>query len=206
LQALRRAGRFDYVRYPVVAPSADDEDEALQVKWKQWVEHESYKRSFSLVKQLLSAADVHRLVYHLFEHDMQMAMVKHRPPLITYAELTLAIPASKTLWLAPTAELWKSRYFEMNITASSPSLRELLRDEAIVLYLRSDTDAQVARSTYLHGIAAQIWEHSQQSVLLHETSDPSSQLCTITPAKAVSHTVHMTFAANIRPKISISKT
>lgn len=107
---------------------------------------------------------------------MQMAMVKHRPPLITYAELTLAIPASKTLWLAPTAELWKSRYLEMNITASSPSLRELLRDEAIVLYLRSDTDAQVARSTYLHGIAAQIWEHSQQSVLLHETSDPSSQL------------------------------
>jgi hypothetical protein len=176
LQALRRAGRFDYVRYPIVVPSSDDEDEALQAKWKQWVEHESYKRSFSLTQLLLSAADVHRLVYHLFEHDMQMAMVKHRPPLITYAELTLAIPASKTLWLAPTAELWKSRHLEINITASPPSLRELLRDEAIVLYLRSDTDAQVARSTYLHGIAAQIWEYSQQSVLLHETSDPSSQL------------------------------
>jgi hypothetical protein len=52
MQALRRAGRFDYVRYPVVVPSSDDGDEALQAKWKQWVEHESYKRSFSLAQQL----------------------------------------------------------------------------------------------------------------------------------------------------------
>lgn len=123
-----------------------------------------------------SSANAYRLAYHLFEHDMQMTMTKHRPPLISYAELTLALPASKTLWLAPSAEIWRARYLETNITTSPPSLRTLLKDEAAILYLPSDIDAQIARSTYLHGIAAQIWEHAQQSVLLHESSDPSSQL------------------------------
>lgn len=44
LQALRRAGRLDHVRYPTILPSAEDSDEELHAKWKQWVEQESYKR------------------------------------------------------------------------------------------------------------------------------------------------------------------
>ncbi|CAN9177469.1 unnamed protein product [Alternaria alternata] len=158
--ALRRAGRFDHIRYPAITPSAQDSDEELQTKWKRWVEQESYKR----------------LVYHLFEHDIHMTMAKHRPPLITYAELTLILPASKTLWLAPSAETWRIRYLEMDIVASRPSLQTHLKDEAAILCLPVDIDAQVARSSYLHGIAAQIWEYAQQSALMHEDSDPSSQL------------------------------
>ncbi|RYO26282.1 hypothetical protein AA0111_g8164 [Alternaria arborescens] len=158
--ALRRAGRFDHIRYPAIKPSAKDSDEELQTKWKRWVEQESYKR----------------LVYHLFEHDIHMTMAKHRPPLITYAELTLILPASKTLWLAPSAEIWRIRYLEMDIVASRPSLQTLLKDEAAILCLPADIDAQVARSSYLHGIAAQTWEYAQQSTLMHESSDPSSQL------------------------------
>lgn len=42
--ALRRAGRLDYVRYPTVTPSSGDSEDELHVKWKQWVEQESYKR------------------------------------------------------------------------------------------------------------------------------------------------------------------
>ncbi|KAB2101748.1 hypothetical protein AG0111_0g9579 [Alternaria gaisen] len=158
--ALRRAGRFDHIRYPAVTPSAQDGEEELQKKWKRWVEQESYKR----------------LIYHLFEHDIHMTMAKHRPPLITYAELTLILPASKTLWLAPSAEIWRIRYLEMDIVASRPSLQTLLKDEAAILCLPADIDAQVARSSYLHGVAAQIWEYGQQSALMHESSDPSSQL------------------------------
>ncbi|KAF3039906.1 hypothetical protein E8E12_005699 [Didymella heteroderae] len=158
--ALRRAGRLDYVRYPTVTPSSEDSEKELHAKWKQWVEQESYKR----------------LAYHLFEHDMHMTMTKHRPPLITYAELTLALPASRTLWLAPSAEIWRSRYLDMHISPIPPSLRSLLKDESAITCLPMDVDVQIARSTYLHGIAAQIWEHAQQSVLLHDSSDPSSQL------------------------------
>ena len=123
-----------------------------------------------------SVSNSDRLVYHLFEHDIHMTMAKHRPPLITYAELTLILPASKTLWLAPSAEIWRIRYLEVNIVASRPSLKTLLKDEAAILCLPADIDAQVARSSYLHGIAAQIWEYAQQSTLMHESSDPSSQL------------------------------
>lgn len=48
LQALRRAGRFDHVRYPAIAPNIEDNDEQLQVKWKQWAQQESYKRWVTL--------------------------------------------------------------------------------------------------------------------------------------------------------------
>ena len=48
MQALRRAGRLDYVRYPTVTPFAEDTDEELYAKWKQWIEHESYKRCVQL--------------------------------------------------------------------------------------------------------------------------------------------------------------
>lgn len=105
-----------------------------------------------------------------------MAMVKHRPPLISYAELTLALPASKALWLAPTAEIWRTRFLEVDVTTSTLSLRAMLRDETAMLCLPPDIDVQVARSTFLNGIAAQIWEHAQHSVLMHDNSDPSSQL------------------------------
>lgn len=155
----------------------EDSVEHLDAKWKQWVEQESYKRCVHLATSIsLMKSDSQRLAYHLFEHDIHMTMVKHRPPLITYAELTLALPSSKTLWLAPTAEIWRTRYLETNITSNPPSLLTLLKDEADILCLPSDIDSQVTRSTYLHGIAAQIWEHAQQSVLLHDSSDPSSQL------------------------------
>ncbi|KAH7074454.1 C2H2 type zinc finger domain-containing protein [Paraphoma chrysanthemicola] len=173
--AMRRAGRFDYVRYPTVAPSAEDDDQELHAKWKHWVELESYKR----------------LAYHLFEHDMHMTMVKHRPPLMSYAELTLALPASRTLWLAPSAELWRIRYLETNVTTSLPSLRVLLRDETMMMCLSSDIDTQIVRSAYLHGIAGQIWEHAQQSVLLDDSSDPSSQLWARSRQQKLCHSLQL---------------
>jgi hypothetical protein len=125
---------------------------------------------------LYSVPNIGRLIYHLFEHDIHMTMAKHRPPLVSYAELTLMLPASKALWLAPSAETWRMRYLEMNTFASHPSLQTLLRDEAAILCLPTDVDVQIARSSYLHGIAAQIWEYTQQSTLVHESCDASSQL------------------------------
>jgi hypothetical protein len=103
-------------------------------------------------------------------------MVKHRPPLIACAELTLPLPASKVLWLAPSAEVWKTRYLNSESIGSPPSLRSLLQDEKTIFYLNPETDALLARSMFFHGIAAQIWDHTQQSVLLSESSDASSQL------------------------------
>jgi hypothetical protein len=39
-----------------------------------------------------------------------------------------------------------------------------------------ELDKNITRSAYLHGIAAQIWEYSQQAALLGESSDRSLHL------------------------------
>ncbi|KAF2022404.1 C2H2 type zinc finger domain-containing protein [Aaosphaeria arxii CBS 175.79] len=148
--ALRRAGKLDHVSYVVVEPNASDSEEVTDRKWRQWVEQESYKR----------------LVYHLYEHDMSMTLVKHRNPLISYSELRLPLPATRNLWLAPSAEEWKMRWLSEKHEDSSMSLAGLLQDEISIRFLSDNIDVQVARSAYLYGLAAQIWDHVQQAAIL----------------------------------------
>jgi hypothetical protein len=158
--ALRRTGRFDQVRYPNIVPATEDSENELNKKWRQWVEYESYKR----------------LVYHLFEHDIDLTIVNQRQPLLSYAELTVPLPAPKTLWLSPNAEVWRARMLNASLPETRPSLRSILQDDGASLELHPGIDTQIARSVYLHGLAAQIWEYSQQAMLLQDVSDPSSQL------------------------------
>jgi hypothetical protein len=160
ITALRRAGRFDGVRYPVIVPTMEENEEQLNKKWRQWIQFESYQR----------------LVYHLLEHDIYMTMINHRQPLISYAEITAPIPASKLLWLAPSAEIWRKRMLDVPMLDARPSLRSILQNDGSTLCHITSIDTQIARSAYLHGIGAQIWEYVQQTVLLQEDSDPSTQL------------------------------
>jgi hypothetical protein len=158
--ALRRAGRFDHVRYPTIVPTAEDSDDDLIKKWQRWIEFESYKR----------------LVYHLFEHDIDLTVINQRQPLLSYAELTVPLPASRALWLASSAHVWRERMLATVSEGTRVSLRSILQDEGASLDLHPGLDAQIARSAYLHGLAALAWEHTQQSMLLPDFSDPSSQL------------------------------
>jgi hypothetical protein len=41
---LRRASRFKHEAYPTIIPTATDDDPTLERKWREWVEHESFKR------------------------------------------------------------------------------------------------------------------------------------------------------------------
>ncbi|KAL5115151.1 hypothetical protein ACEQ8H_006987 [Pleosporales sp. CAS-2024a] len=158
--ALRRGGRFDAVRYPIIHPALEDDVEQVKKKWREWLEYESYKR----------------LVYHLFEHDIYMAMVNHRKPLLSYAELSLPLPASDSLWLAPTAPAWRARCLEASLPNMRPSMRSILQEVVPISCLPASVDLRIARTAFIHGQASQIWEHMQQAVLLHEMSDPSAQL------------------------------
>lgn len=157
--SLRRAGRFDDVRYPAIMPESNDDCDKINEKWCRWVELEAYKR----------------LVYHLFEHDIYMTMINHRQPLLSYAELTLPLPASETLWLAPSAAVWARIMSELS-PSSRPSMRSLLQNPGSLSCLHVGFDPLVAQSAYSQGLASQIWEHRQQTVLLDDSSDPSSQL------------------------------
>jgi hypothetical protein len=159
--ALRRAGRFDDVRYPLIVPTTEDNGEQLDKKWHQWIQYESYKR----------------LIYHLLDHDIYMTLINHRQPLLSYAELTLPLPASKSLWLAPSAEAWRLQMSKIPAGDSPrPSLRSILQTESASLCLPPGVDVQIARNAYLHGLAAQSWEYTQQKTLLQEHGDPASQL------------------------------
>lgn len=162
--ALRRCGKFDKVAYEDIIPSADDDVETTTNKWHRWVNQESYKR----------------LVFHVFEHDMLMAMAKYRQPVISYAELTLPLPASRDLWLAPSAEAWRKAFLqsvEQNGTQSA-SLRSLLSDNKPISCLPKPLDHGLAVTSLLYGISAQVWEHVQQSTLEDEgvNHDPCHQL------------------------------
>jgi hypothetical protein len=160
--ALRRFGKFDKAAYETVTPTPIDTTEEIEAKWRRWVHVESYKR----------------LVHHLFEHDMLMAMAKHRQPLISYAELSLPLPASRNLWLAPSAEIWHKLSMENPEPTPSDhrSVRSMLADQKPLSCLPGQYDHGLATTMYLYGISAQTWEYNQQSILMANGNDDDASL------------------------------
>ncbi|KAI7355421.1 hypothetical protein KC354_g10788 [Hortaea werneckii] len=165
ITAMRRYGKFDRVAYSPITPSTADSASQLHETWLQWVEAQSFCR----------------LAHHLFEHDTFMTLTKHRNPLLSYAELSLPLPASRALWLAPSADEWRTIYLEQQSPShrQAPSLRSILADSGMMRCMTPEVDVQVATSTYLSGIAAQVWEHGKL-VSLHvnggDDSDATARL------------------------------
>ena len=121
-------------------------------------------------------SNVCSLVYHLFEHDLSMTLVKHRNPLLSFSEVSVPLPSPRSLWLAPSAAAWRTRWLSSDHRLNIISLKSLLQDDSAIHCLTPDVDEQVARSAYLYGLAAQTWEHTQQSAILEASNDASSQL------------------------------
>lgn len=162
--ALRRAGKFDRASYTTIAPDQSDSEDRLREKWELWVMQESYKR----------------LVHHLFAHDTYSTVAKVRNPLISYAELSLPLPASRNLWLAPNPSAWKTACLARQRQENGAmSLRDLLASRDLLQCLPSMVDQQLSKTAYLHGCAAQAWEYQQQAIILGSPCadmDPSAQL------------------------------
>jgi hypothetical protein len=160
--ALRRFGKFDRASYETITPTSSDTQEGIESKWRRWVHVESYKR----------------LVHHLFEHDMLMAMAKHRQPLVSYAELSLPLPASRSLWLAPSSEMWHKLFMESSDLAQNDhrSVRSMLADQKPLACLPGMVDHGLATTMYLYGISAQTWEYNQQSILMAVGNDDDASI------------------------------
>jgi hypothetical protein len=160
--ALRRFGKFDKAVYETIAPAAEDSPDVVETKWQKWVHNESYKR----------------LVHHVFEHDQMMASSKHRQPLISYAELSLPLPANRRLWLAPSSEEWHKIYLETNSMAQNgtQSVRSLLASQNPMFCLPDGIDHDLATTMHLYGVSAQVWEYNQQTALLGQTHDDDPAL------------------------------
>ena len=160
--ALRRFGKFDKAAYQTIAPAAGDSPELIETKWRRWVHEESYKR----------------LVHHVFEHDMMTAMAKHRQPLVSYAELSVPLPATRKLWLAPSSEEWQKLYVEDQtlIQIDAHSVRSLLASHRPMLCLPDGIDHGLASTMHLYGVSAQTWEYNQQAALIGPNSDDDPSL------------------------------
>lgn len=152
--ALRRFGKFDRAAYEDVNPAACDDDAALATKWRRWIECESFKR----------------LVHHLFEHDILVCVTKYRQPIVSYAELSLPLPACRELWLAASSTAWRDIYNSMahngQLGSRALSVRHLLADCDLLKSIPPGKDGPFATSTALYGIAAEIWHWEQQKALI----------------------------------------
>jgi hypothetical protein len=71
-----------------------------------------------------------RLAFHIFLRDAQVSMTSLVPPIISYASMGMALPASRNLWNARNADEWKSQYLTtyQRSQERAPCLGEILKD------------------------------------------------------------------------------
>lgn len=146
---MRYRGRYQRSSYPAISVDPSDAGEVLQEKWKKWIGQEQWKR----------------LVFHAQHRDAQTSMTTLTNPAISYAELTLPLPASGDLWFARTAEEWKMLYLERNASEAkrAPSVGDLLHDINLLTANRHRLDVQLALSIFLHAFWALILEYRSLS-------------------------------------------
>jgi hypothetical protein len=142
---LRRAGQFRRSKLHSVMPHPSDDGEALETKWLNWVEAESYKR----------------LAFHLFINDAQASMSLLVPPLVSYAELTLELPESRALWLSKNAHDWKNLYLAKFSGDRLPHLAQCIHDVTPLSKSQGAVDLQMSILIILYGIWTLIWEYRQ---------------------------------------------
>ncbi|KAL4804542.1 hypothetical protein BDV18DRAFT_153035 [Aspergillus unguis] len=149
---LRQTGAFDSSSYRPITPLGipDENSHDLDCAWKAWIKQESLKR----------------LAYQFFCHDIEVAAAMNQPPTTSFAELTLPIPAPRDLWLAPTAQAWKTTWMaKYSQPAPDMSLRDLLSNPTLFHHTTGHLDARVAAATLLHGLIAKVWDVMQQKLL-----------------------------------------
>jgi hypothetical protein len=142
---MRRAGHFRRSKHQPIVPHPLDDGEALETKWLNWVEAESFKR----------------LAFHLFINDAQTSMSLVIPPLVSYAELTLEFPESRALWLSKNANDWKNLYLAKRSGERLPHLAQCIHDVTPLSKSQNAVDLQMSILIILYGIWTLIWEYRQ---------------------------------------------
>ncbi|KIL90941.1 transcriptional regulator crz1 [Fusarium avenaceum] len=142
---MRYRGKFQRSSYSMISVTPNDEGANLEQKWRTWVDMEKWKR----------------FVFHLFLRDSQQSMTALTNPVMSYAELTLPLPASKELWYAKTAKDWKHAYLrrEAGHIKRAPSVGDLFRDLNLLAENRHRMDMQFSAAIYLQAFWMLILEY-----------------------------------------------
>ena len=149
---MRRAGRFSRSKSAHSSPTLEDSEETLRSKWREWVNAESYKR----------------LAIHFLIHAAQASMAQQAPPLLSPAEMTLDLPASKDLWCCCTAEAWRDAYLQKDgapVNDRSLSIAQSISHVSMIRNLPG-VDAQLSAMVAVYCVWAAVWSHLQFNSLL----------------------------------------
>ena len=144
---LRRSGRF---RRPLSTPDPpylEYSPETLEQKWRSWIEAESFKR----------------VAYHVFLHSAQVSVAFRTPPLISYAEITLDLPAPSELWRASSATPWRDAYLALGGDLHTPTFLQTLYDAQGIGLLRHKINLELTLYLVLLAHWCLIWEYIQLS-------------------------------------------
>jgi hypothetical protein len=76
---------------------------------------------------------------------------------MSLSEITISAPASRALFLAGSAEEWKSVYMEQNLSMNPPHLNDIMHDIHILDDLHTDLDGSLCLTVAVHGFWGQIW-------------------------------------------------
>lgn len=144
---VRRGGVFRQRHDTSFAPKHTDDEMVLHEKWKEWVEHESFKR----------------LVFHLLVRDALSSMSFLAVPLMSFSEMCLDLPATASFWSAVGATAWARLSFERPdvLEKPLPSPSTLLNDFSELALYRDTIDPRAAIWIILSGFWIQIWHCSE---------------------------------------------
>lgn len=156
---LRRSGRFQRQKDVLFTPQEDDAGDDLEEKWQAWVEAESWKR----------------LALHAFLVDAQVSMAFLTPPVISFTEVSLSLPAHEDVWWAKTAEEWKTAFLR-RAPGQETSLVDHLREPQ---ELPSCCDAPFSSLVILHGLWGMVFPHLQLRSVWTRQGRPHSAAMTL---------------------------
>lgn len=143
---------FTKFRYKDFAPLASDSDDAVNAKWRSWLDQEARKR----------------LVLRVFLQESRCALANVQTPLLSPAQLMLPLPASLGLWRAPNAHAWRNTYLmeQPPSQQSIPSVMETFGDISALDSMASYVDKSLCLLTACHALAHEVWHFRQEAKLL----------------------------------------
>lgn len=162
---IRRSGAFGAQKTNIEAePQPTDSGPLLISKWKRWTEAESWKR----------------LILQLFFHDNQASIGMQKPPLMYITEFKFQLPASRSLWLARSAEIWRDLWQNQSPRPSHlPCFQEIMHDTDLLESLSEYLDIDLCLFATLQGYWGQIWAF-RQSCRFYPNSTSSHRLALMT--------------------------
>lgn len=150
---MRRGGWFYQSSYPFIPLQGEQMGHSLEEMWRAWVRQESFKR----------------LAIQLFQHDAQTSLAISSPPLISYAEVAVPLPATSALWNASSAFEWHELYSKELASMNSmhvPTVIECVANLDLLDLSQSFIDLKMSCEAVIHGFWGIVREYRQFDQLL----------------------------------------